>query len=292
MSTDVKSATREQREDWRTWIETEGLYAREWGAHILAMEAALQAVEAERDALKVQLREQTQRAEDLLDSRDVLIAQLEAIDVSLAEGVLACKVSVNEYAFTLALHRLRILFGERDGWKERAESAEADARMWQAVKEGANAERSAMEAQVRERDARIVSMEAHDKRWMDRHDDAQSAFAFRVEEIKEAHAATHAALGRAHAALKPLGEYLMSIRQSHGAMCHVGGVGCWNCRHALLVEAILDDADGQRAGEYVRALEAEHEAVADTMQWSMQRGPRKLLDAHAAVEALRAKVTT
>jgi len=82
---------------------------------------------------------------------------------------------------------------------------------------------AALEAELAEARKRIADMEAHDARWMSRHDDAQSALAFE----KDAHARTQAEAAAKHNALVHAYEVLRcpTVRPSG----HSGDEGSSNC---------------------------------------------------------------
>jgi predicted nucleic acid-binding Zn-ribbon protein len=68
---------------------------------------------------------------------------------------------------------------------------------------------AALEAELAEAHKRIADMEAHDARWMSRHDDAQSALAFE----KSAHARTQAEAAALRKMLRDGATFLRSARR-------------------------------------------------------------------------------
>lgn len=106
-----------------------------------------------------------------------------------------------------------------------------------------------------------------------------------VERDRDVLRATNA-LGRAHAALSHAVAY---------APCDCGPPGDVHddeCAH-YGADAVLADPEGRAAGEYLRALEAEHDAAGryrkSIATHVVHIGGGDLDDAHAAVEALRGK---
>lgn len=95
---------------------------------------------------------------------------------------------------------------------------------------------------------------------------------------------TRAALGRAHAALRRANDNNADARAE---LCGAWAWGPGSFQHE--VDAILADPEGRAAGEYVAALESEHEAA--TYMHAPDADPNDVSlhqQAHAAVEARRA----
>lgn len=103
---------------------------------------------------------------------------------------------------------------------------------------------AALEAELAEAHKRIVDMEAHDARWMSRHDDAQSALAFE----KSAHDRTQAEAAAMRLVLQRVGDW---CEADH--VCEVidysidGDAGRDLAERVLLLEAVAKAA--RKVGE-------------------------------------------
>lgn len=150
---------------------------------------------------------------------------------------------------------------------------------------------------------RISDMEAHGDVWMNKYDDLNSRYSFKIVEMEEQRAALVAALGRTHAALK---QAFMAIP----TQCECGA--CYRCKAHASISACEKDPEGRAAFEYLAALLEYYEASENSEFHSCthpdkspppghclqcfhdgtkraQRLRDAKVDAHAAVEALRGK---